>query len=99
MTKRPTRPALGDALGKRIAPKGDAPATAPAGDLVSGPFIPRASKQKGRGVLIRVNEAGWQALRIMAYEQGRTLNDVGVEAFQDVLRKHGKPVVLDKPED
>jgi hypothetical protein len=95
MTKKPTRPSLGGALGKRVALKGDEPQAAPE----AMPFIPRASKQRGRGVLVRTNLAGWQALRMMAYEQGRTLNDIGVEAFQDLLRKHGRPVVLDKPEE
>jgi hypothetical protein len=47
-----------------------------------------------RGLLIRVNAAGLRALRQLALDQDRTLQSVGIEALNDVLRKHGaKPIV------
>ncbi len=47
-----------------------------------------------RGVLIRVNAAGLRALRQLALDEDRSLQSLGVEAFNDLLQKHGsKPVV------
>lgn len=98
MAKKPTRPPLSGALASRVPAKGEK-AAAPPAEEGPGPFIPRASKQKGRGVLIRTNLAGWQALRLLAYEEGRTLQDIGVEALQDVLRKYGRPPVVEHPDE
>ena len=48
-----------------------------------------------RGVLIRVNAAGLRALRQLALNQDRTLQALGIEALNDLLRKHGsKPIVV-----
>jgi hypothetical protein len=41
-------------------------------------------------VLVRVNSEGWKALKILAAEQKTTLNALAVEAFNDLLKKHGK---------
>jgi hypothetical protein len=47
-----------------------------------------------RGVLIRVNGAGLRALRQLALDQDRSLQSLGVEAFNNLLRKYSyKPVV------
>jgi hypothetical protein len=47
-------------------------------------------------VLIRVNTAGLRALRQLALDEDRTLQALGIEAFNDLLRKHGsKPVVAE----
>jgi hypothetical protein len=47
-----------------------------------------------RAVLIRVNSAGLRALRQLALDQDTTLQALGVEALNDLLRKHGaKPIV------
>jgi len=97
---RKPKTTMADALQSRLAAKpGDVkpPSSDPIDD--GSDFIPRASKQKGRGVLIRTNLAGWRQMKLLAFEQNRTLGDIGVEALQDLLRKYGKPVVLDKPED
>jgi hypothetical protein len=50
-----------------------------------------------RGVLIRVNAAGLRALRQLALDQDRTLQSLGVEAFNDLLRKHGSRPVVANP--
>jgi predicted HicB family RNase H-like nuclease len=41
-------------------------------------------------VLVRINADGWRALKILAAEQESTLNALAVEAFNDLLKKHGK---------
>jgi hypothetical protein len=41
-------------------------------------------------VLARINTAGWKALKVLAAEQETTLNALAVEAFNDLLKKHGK---------
>jgi hypothetical protein len=42
-----------------------------------------------RGLLIRMNYEGLKALRQLALDQDRTLESIGIEAFNDVLRKYG----------
>jgi hypothetical protein len=41
-------------------------------------------------VLTRINTDGWRALKMMAGEKDTTLNALAVEAFNDLLKKHGK---------
>jgi hypothetical protein len=48
-------------------------------------------------VLVRVNVAGWQALKILAAERETTLNALAVEAFNDLLKKHGKRQSVENP--
>jgi predicted HicB family RNase H-like nuclease len=48
-------------------------------------------------VLVRVNADGWRALKILAAEQETTLNALAVEAFNDLLKKHGKRQNVENP--
>jgi hypothetical protein len=41
-------------------------------------------------VLVRMNIEGWKALKVLAVEHETTLNALAVEAFNDLLKKHGK---------
>jgi antitoxin-like ribbon-helix-helix protein len=50
-----------------------------------------------RGIMTRVNEQGWRDLKILAVEQGMTLNALAVEAFNDVLKKYGKKGSVENP--
>jgi hypothetical protein len=50
-----------------------------------------------RGVLIRVNATGLRALRQLALDRDTTLQALGVEAFNDLLRKHGARAVVANP--
>ena len=50
-----------------------------------------------KGVLVRINEAGWRSLKILAAEQGSTLNALAVEALNDLLQKHGKKACVENP--
>ena len=43
-----------------------------------------------KSVLVRINIEGWRALKILAVEKEATLNALAVEAFNDLLKKHGK---------
>jgi predicted HicB family RNase H-like nuclease len=50
-----------------------------------------------KSVLVRVNTEGWRALKVLAAEQEATLNALAVEAFNDLLRKHGKRGIVENP--
>jgi len=53
--------------------------------------------QESRGVLIRVNATGLKALRQLALDRDTTLQALGIEAFNDLLRKHGSRPVVANP--
>lgn len=44
--------------------------------------------------MIRVDREGLRALRQLALDKDRTLQSLGVEAFNDLLRKYGYKQVL-----
>jgi len=48
-------------------------------------------------VLTRINADGWKALKVLAAEQETTLNALAVEAFNDLLKKHGKRQSVENP--
>jgi hypothetical protein len=48
-------------------------------------------------VLVRVNADGWRSLKFLAAERDTTLNALAVEAFNDLLKKHGKRQNVDNP--
>ena len=50
-----------------------------------------------KGVLTRINADGWRALRVLAAEQDTTMNALAVEAFNDLLKKHGKRASVENP--
>jgi hypothetical protein len=54
---------------------------------------PDAFKQ----VLTRMSPTGWKALRMLALEKDTTLNALAIEAFNDLLRKHGKKASVENP--
>jgi hypothetical protein len=54
---------------------------------------PEAFKQ----VLTRMGPEGWKALRLLAVERNTTLNALAIEAFNDLLRKHGKRAIIENP--
>ena len=47
--------------------------------------------------MTRMNADGWRALRILAAEQNTTLNALAIEAFNDLLKKHGKKPSVQNP--
>jgi hypothetical protein len=50
-----------------------------------------------KSVLTRMNTDGWRALRLLAVEKDTTLNALAVEAFNDLLKKHGKRQSVQNP--
>jgi len=50
-----------------------------------------------KSVLVRINVEGWRALKVLAAEQEATLNALAVEAFNDLLKKHGKRQSVENP--
>jgi Antitoxin-like ribbon-helix-helix len=50
-----------------------------------------------KSVLTRLNIEGWRALRMLAVENDTTLNALAVEAFNDLLKKHGKKQTVENP--
>ena len=48
-------------------------------------------------VLVRLNIEGWKALKVLAVEHETTLNALAVEAFNDLLKKHGKRQNVENP--
>jgi hypothetical protein len=50
-----------------------------------------------KSVLTRINPDGWRALRMLAVENDTTLNALAVEAFNDLLKKHGKRQSIENP--
>ncbi|MET3968727.1 ribbon-helix-helix domain-containing protein [Bradyrhizobium sp. S3.9.1] len=50
-----------------------------------------------KSVLVRINVEGWRALKILAAEREATLNALAVEAFNDLLKKHGKRASVENP--
>ena len=67
------------------------------------PRNPKSGRLKSRdpgsfkGLLVRMNLDGWRELRILAAERDTTLNALAVEAFNDLLKKRGKPPVVQNP--
>ena len=50
-----------------------------------------------KSVLVRINLEGWKALKVLAVENETTMNALAVEAFNDLLKKHGKRVGVENP--
>ena len=50
-----------------------------------------------KGIMTRVNPEGWRALRMLALELDVPLQSLCVEAFNDLLRKHRRPAVVENP--
>jgi hypothetical protein len=87
MAKRPKRP-----LKERTA-KG---AGASAAVSPASAEQPRSGRPQGaKGVVIQMNPEGWQVLRILAIKRGTSLQNLGIELFNDWLERHGegRPIV------
>jgi hypothetical protein len=47
-------------------------------------------------MMCRVNRAGWQEMSRLAIDTGENLEDLLIEACNDLLRKKGRPPVIEK---
>ena len=54
-------------------------------------------KEAVKAILTRVNAEGLKALRMLAVERDTTMQALCIEAFNDVLKKHGKRAVVQNP--
>ena len=50
-----------------------------------------------KGILTRVNPEGWRALRMLALELDVPLQSLCVQAFNQLLKKHGRRPVVENP--
>jgi len=87
MAKRP--PLTGMGLARHVAPKGEAAAPAPAAAPTEA--------TKPRHLQIRLNNAGWQELKMLSIAEGRPLQALMVEAMNDLLRKYGRGPIVEGP--
>ena len=80
-----TRSALADALKART---GAVPTTPPEPDH----HAHRAPSRRGRrAVTMYVDTAGHFQLRMLALEEGSSVQKLAIEAFNDLFQKRGKP--------
>lgn len=94
MAKRPSLTT--SAIAGRIQPKG-AQAAQPA--QVSSAPEPTAARDTTRDyktVMARMNRTGWQQLSFLSTELDRPLEDLAIEALNDLLAKYGKSPVVEK---
>jgi hypothetical protein len=79
MTKQPTRAAKKAASAKTAV------------EPVAGK---RKTQPDGRkGILVRAQPEAWRELKRVAIDNDMTLQDVMIEAINDVLKKYGKPPI------
>lgn len=101
---KPPRPSL-SALSDRLAPKAAPPrppaaepATAAAEPLDQAPAAPPPAEgpRDLKTMMCRVNRAGWQEMSRLSIELDRNLEDLLIEACNDLLVKNGHPPVIEK---
>ena len=96
MSKKPSFANLGSRLAAKSA---DAPAPSPieaeavAEIEASKPARRNRQPDGRRGILVRARPEAWKALKQIALDTERTLQDVMTEAINDVLTKNNKPPV------
>lgn len=99
MSKKPSFANLGSRLASKVA-EAPAPAlvdtmeaSARAEEAATKPARAKRQPDGRRGILVRARPEAWKALKMIALDGERTLQDVMTEAINDVLTKHGKPPV------
>ena len=86
----PKRTSLADAF----APKPDE--IPPAAHAGADPRSYRAPSRRGRKALtVYLDPAAHRQLRLLGLEQGRSGQDLALEALNDLFRKNGKPPIAD----
>ncbi|MCJ2065865.1 hypothetical protein MKK63_24620 [Methylobacterium sp. J-088] len=103
---KPPRPSL-SSLSDRLAPKSAAAATRPAAvdeaearqeqDTAPSPRAPAAEGPRDyKTMMCRVNRAGWQEMSRLAIDRDRNLEDLIIEACNDLLVREGFSPVIEK---
>jgi hypothetical protein len=57
----------------------------------------KAADAAPRHMQTRINDSGWYALKVLAAEQRSSLQEITVEALNDLLRKYRKSAVVESP--
>lgn len=88
------RPKLTDTpIARRVAAKAAVESAAPA-DV----GLKRSGRPEGaKAVLVQMNREGWRALNDLSLDLDTSLQKLGVEAWNDLLVKHGRPAVIVNP--
>jgi hypothetical protein len=88
----PKRPKLTDALKARTGK------VAAAADSTVAASAPRVGRPMGaKGVVVQMNREGWRALNDLALDLDTSIQKLGIEAFNDLLEKHGRGRVIVSP--
>jgi hypothetical protein len=89
------KPGSLSSLGSRLQQKPAAAVAEPEPRQVDAvPSARRSTQPDGRrGILVRARPEAWKALKLVALDLEMTLQDLMVEAINDVLTKHGRPPV------
>lgn len=56
----------------------------------------RRASAKVRNMQVRVDPQGFKAIKVLALDLERSLEDLMVEALNDLMAKHGKKVTIEK---
>jgi len=95
MTKRPSLVGLE----ARLQSKASAPAEtgAPEASGVEKPPV-RASRRNTqvKTAMIRIDPDGWKALRLLSIDLDTPLDDLLIDAANEMLRRHGRPAIVQK---
>lgn len=96
---KPPRPSL-SSLSDRLAPKSAASAPRPTAEAAEveaeAAPAPPAGPRDFKTMMCRVNRAGWQEMSRLAIEQDRNLEDLIIEACNDLLVREGFSPVIEK---
>lgn len=103
---KPPRASL-SSLSDRLAPKSAAPTPRPAASDAAGETEERAGPSAARApeadaprdfktMMCRVNRAGWQEMSRLAIDRDRNLEDLIIEACNDLLVREGFSPVIEK---
>lgn len=83
-------------LSDRLAPKSSAqPAPQVAAPDVVAPS-PKDGQRDLKTMMCRVNRVGWQEMSRLSIDKGENLEDLLIEACNDLLRKNDRPPVIEK---
>ncbi len=79
-------------LGQRLAQKPIAQTAEPPPQLQELAPAPRPDRHPDgrKGILVRARPEAWKGLKLVALDREITLQDLMIEAINDVLEKHGK---------
>ena len=85
MTTRPSLASLSDRLARKPGATEEASTPAP----TAAPVAAKAPTDDRVQVLVRMTTAERKALRMIALEQGTTVQDMAADALRDIIRRHG----------